>query len=210
MVTYNPQRQPRDFLVTCSSVLSQEFPARPATSTCDVAGPLLPPVPVAAAPVPVPAIVAPARGIAAPTEGPSGQVQPGPFASATALGLFWIEDLTVVLKKLKKKKRKVSSSSSSAAASSPSTSKASRPRKKKAASFPHKEPRSETSKGLSHSNVIVGASAGPPVPSGTGPISPSARKKKTGTEQVPANNSASSPGARSSTSEPRTVSAAHS
>ncbi|XP_064088378.1 uncharacterized protein LOC135202849 [Macrobrachium nipponense] len=49
---------------------------------------------------------------------------------------------------------------------------------------PPKEPRTETSKGLSHSGETGGSSAGPPVPPGTGPVSPSPGKK-TGTIGVP-------------------------
>ncbi|XP_064111446.1 large ribosomal subunit protein eL22-like [Macrobrachium nipponense] len=119
-------------------------PAVPALSA-------VPAVPAAAAvpAVHTPADVVPACGVATPDAGPSGQVQPGRVASATAAPApSWMEDLTPVLREptKKKKKRKVSSSSSSstAAASSPSTPKASKPRKKKAASFPPKKAPSGT------------------------------------------------------------------
>ncbi|XP_064104336.1 mucin-1-like [Macrobrachium nipponense] len=155
------------------------------------------PVPeYAAAPAlaPVPAAVVPAHGVAAPTPGPSGQVQSGPVTSATAPAQSWMEDLTVVLTKKRRRRVSSSSSSSSSAATTPSTSKAPQP-KKEVASSPTKKALAGTPKGLSHSGGTVGTSVGPPVPSGTGSVSPITRKK-TGTGGVPANTGTSSPGAR--------------
>ncbi|XP_064083009.1 nascent polypeptide-associated complex subunit alpha, muscle-specific form-like [Macrobrachium nipponense] len=161
--------------------------------------------------VPAPAHVVPVHGGAAPESGLSGQVQPGPVASATAPAPSWMEDLTSVLRELMKK-RKVSSLSSSpslssAAISPPSTSKATKPKKKKGASSPPKKAPLGPLKGLSHSGGTGVSSAGPPVPSGTGPVSPSAWRKKTGTRGVLATSNTSSPGVSGSATKPGTGSA---
>ncbi|XP_064109672.1 mucin-1-like [Macrobrachium nipponense] len=65
-------------------------------------------------------------------------------------------------------------------------------------------------RGPSHSGGTGGSSAGPPAPTGAGPVSPSARKKKTGTRRVPANTGTSLPGASGPTSTPGSGSASRS